>query len=272
MIDKIIDAHCHAFPDKIALKAGQAIGAFYGIEIREDGSYQTMLERGSACGVVSSAVLAVATAPSQVRRANEFLAENMARLGSRIVGFAASHPDDECRVDEVALCRASGFRGVKVHPDIQGFKLDDPRMFEVYEAMGDDMLLYAHTGDHRYDNSSPARVKHVLRLFPKLRVICAHLGGWRVWDEACSVLTSENVYVDTSSTTDWHTDEQLAKIIRAYGSSRVLFGTDYPMWRIGDEARRISSLPLPSSDIKAIMFDNASELFGLGDVRRALPS
>ena len=31
---KIIDAHCHIYPDKIAEKAAAATGRFYGIEMK----------------------------------------------------------------------------------------------------------------------------------------------------------------------------------------------------------------------------------------------
>ena len=42
---KIIDTHCHIYPDKIASKAAAATGTFYGLPASHDGSVSALLER-----------------------------------------------------------------------------------------------------------------------------------------------------------------------------------------------------------------------------------
>lgn len=38
---KVIDTHAHIYPEKVALKAVEAIGKFYGIPMLEDGRVET---------------------------------------------------------------------------------------------------------------------------------------------------------------------------------------------------------------------------------------
>ena len=50
---KILDAHCHIYPDKIAEKATQNVGRFYDIDMHEDGKIATLLEDGKKAGITN---------------------------------------------------------------------------------------------------------------------------------------------------------------------------------------------------------------------------
>ena len=39
---KIVDCHCHVYPDKIAQKASDSISKFYNLPVRFDGRAQTI--------------------------------------------------------------------------------------------------------------------------------------------------------------------------------------------------------------------------------------
>ena len=47
----IIDAHCHIYPDKIAERASQSIGKFYGIPMNLDGRVDTLLREEKKAGI-----------------------------------------------------------------------------------------------------------------------------------------------------------------------------------------------------------------------------
>ncbi|MEG2701228.1 MAG: amidohydrolase family protein, partial [Clostridia bacterium] len=114
-----------------------------------------------------------------------------------------------------------------------------------------------HTGDYRYPFSQPERMARVLDQVPGLRVICAHLGGWSVWEEAWRVLAGRpGVWVDTSSSLYALEPQKAAEIIRRYGAERVLFGTDYPMWEPGEELARLMALPLTNTEREGILHAN----------------
>ena len=77
---KIIDAHCHIFPDKIAQKATDSIGKFYDLEMECGiGSPSVLLQEGEALGVAGFVVCSTATKPHQVVSINDFIAQACAQ-------------------------------------------------------------------------------------------------------------------------------------------------------------------------------------------------
>ena len=226
------DMHVHIFPDRIAEKAARNVGKFYDIPMRCDGKLSTALREFDRAGIGRFCAHSVATSPAQVKAINDFIWDSHMKYPDRIVPFAAMHPDVEdvnAAVDEIVQ---AGFRGVKIHPDIQGFALDDENVLRMIGAVAGRLPLLIHTGDHRYDNSGPARLGHVLDLYPNLVAVCAHLGGWGEWERAMASGLSgrKNVYVDTCSSLYAVPPARAVEIIRYYGAENVLFGTDYPFW------------------------------------------
>ena len=259
---KIFDVHVHIFPDRIADRAVNAIGSFYeNFNMEGDGRLETAIRAMDAAGITRCAAHSVATSAHQVDAINDFVMDAWRRYPERILPFAAMHPDlpEPAATAEAAIAR--GFRGVKIHPEIQGFRLDDPAVLDMLAPFEGRLPILVHCGDYRYDNSSPERIKRVLRQFPRLRLICAHLGGWTVWREAWRRLAGEDIYVDTSSALFALSPEEAVRIIRAYGVDRALYGTDYPMWLPGDELRRFDRLPLTQDEREKILWTNHLALF-----------
>ena len=96
-----------------------------------DGTVQTLFAHGG--GITKFLVQSVATRPDQVQHINEFIAREVAQFPDRLYGFGALHPDSPTLEEDIAHLRALGLHGVKLHPDIQGFSLDDPRCFALAE-------------------------------------------------------------------------------------------------------------------------------------------
>lgn len=263
---QIFDAHCHIYPADIALRAVAGVDMFYdGLPVKPlDGTVETLLETGRAAGITRFLVHSVATTPHQVDSINRFIAREVAGSGGAFVGFGALHPDSQNQEADVRNLVALGLRGVKLHPDIQRFPADDPRAMAIYELCSDAGLpVLMHTGDWRFDYSNPNRVANVLRSFPGLKLIGAHLGGWSVWDDAVRVLPEfPNFMVDSSSSSRWLEPKRMKEIIRAYGTDRVLFGTDYPMWRQSEEIDALLKLELTDGEYRRIFWDNAEGLLG----------
>jgi predicted TIM-barrel fold metal-dependent hydrolase len=106
----------------------------------------------------------------------------------RFFGFGTVHADMENICQEVEYITQNGLLGIKMHPDSQGFAVDDERLFPVYDMISGKIPVLFHAGDKRYDYSHPARVRRVIDMFPKLQVIAAHFGGWSMFDLAHSYL------------------------------------------------------------------------------------
>ena len=266
----IVDCHCHIYPEKIAARAVESIGAFYSIPMGMDGTEETMRREGAEAGITHHLVFSVATTPRQVRSVNRFIAERVASSEGCMTGLGTMHPESEDLAGDMEDLIALGLKGVKLHPDIQGFRLDDPRNREIYRlCAAHGVPVFLHTGDTRYDFSNPNRLIPMLEAYPELLFIGAHFGGWSLWEEAPALLCKfPNLVVDCSSSLYRLTPERAAELIRTYGAERVLFGTDYPMWRPKEELARFAQIPLSEEERDLILWKNAERIFGLSAAKK----
>ncbi|MCL2086093.1 MAG: amidohydrolase family protein [Oscillospiraceae bacterium] len=263
---KIIDCHTHIFPTKIALRAAESIGDFYGLGMNFDGTVKSLVEICEQNHVAKCLVCSVATAPEQVRSINSFISESVSQSNGLFFGFATLHPKlSEAELEnELSFVVDNGLLGVKLHPDFQKFEVDGKEACKLFERIEGKFPVLVHAGDSRYNYSNPRRIKTVMERFPNLTVIAAHFGGWSEWDEAVSVLCdTPNLYVDTSSSMYTISLEQAYEHIKAYTPARVLFGTDYPMWGAKEEIEHINSMPLSETEKELIFYKNAERLFRL---------
>ncbi|MBQ2780668.1 MAG: amidohydrolase family protein [Clostridia bacterium] len=261
----VVDAHCHIYTHRIASRAVAGTDNFYGLHSAFDGTVETMMAEGVKAGVDHFVVQSVATAPKQVNSINHFIAETVAQSGGKLTGLGTLHPDSTDLAGDVAHILELGLHGVKLHPDIQQFKIDDYRCLKIYELCERKHLpILLHTGDSRYDYSNPNRLLPVMEIYTGLTVVGAHLGGWSVWDEAAEKLAGlPNFYVDSSSSFAFMEKDHAKALITAFGTDRVLFGTDHPMWPATPELDYLLSLGFSEKENRRMLCDNACKIFGI---------
>lgn len=265
---EVWDAHCHIYPEKIVERAVAGTDAFYDTVAACYGTVRDLIDRGAGAGIDHFVVQSVATTPKQVKSINEFIAASVAAGGEKLTGLGTVHPESDDPEGDVRHLADLGLHGIKIHPDIQRFRIDDPLFFPTYAICQEmDLPILMHTGDYRYDYSNPNRLLPVLRQFPRLRVVGAHFGGWSIWEEASRQLSGiPNLWVDCSSTMPFMKEgdphERVHALIRRYGTDRVLFGTDYPMWDPESELKFFFELPLTDAERRAILSENAKTVFG----------
>jgi predicted TIM-barrel fold metal-dependent hydrolase len=260
----IIDAHAHIFPDKIANKAVKAIGEYYSIPMQASGTVGELLERGASIGVEKYIIHSTATTVAQVTAINDYIAATVVQ-NSCFIGFGTLHPclGEAGLAAELDRVISLGLKGIKLHPEFQGFAIDDAEMMPLYKTVEGKLPILMHMGDENKDSSHPSKLAAVLDRFPRLTVIAAHLGGYQMWDEAIRSLNGRTIYVDTSSALFALEPSEAARIIRSYGIERVLFGTDYPMWDHMEEFDRFMKLDLTDEEREAILWKNAARLLGI---------
>lgn len=265
-IDKyeICDAHGHIFPEKIAEKAVSAIGHFYDIGMTGNGNTNAIIKSGKDIGVTYQLVCSTATVPHQVESINKFIAEECKKHDG-FIGFGSLHPDYDDPDGQADFCVKNGLYGIKLHPDFQEFLIDDKKAYPMYEAaQSKNLPILFHTGDNRHPYSSPSRLKKILRDFPNLKVFAAHFGGYRQWDEALEFLSGEkNVWFDTSSSLMFISPDTAKNLINKYGTEKMFFGCDFPMWTHKDELQRFMNLNLTDSQNKAILSENFKAFFNI---------
>lgn len=260
-----IDSHCHIYPEKIASKAVAGTDNFYGGKSVGKGTVEDLIKSGMDAGIDKFIVQSVATTPKQVASINNFIAGEVEKHPDLLVGLGTLHPESEDIKGDVEHLLSLGLKGVKMHPDIQAFKIDDYRCLKIYELCEENNLpLLLHTGDYRYDYSNPNRLLPILEIYKNMTVIGAHLGGWSIWEEASEAYKGiPNFYVDCSSSFNYIKPRLARDIIRRYGADRVLFATDYPMWDYKTEIDYFLSLGLDENEIRSILSMNAKKVFNL---------
>ncbi|MEF2146015.1 MAG: amidohydrolase family protein [Desulfovibrionaceae bacterium] len=228
----LYDVHTHAFHPKIAHKVTAQLQDHYGILPIGTGTVEDLLERETKAGIDRVFLHTAATDPSQVIPANNW-AIHLSETYPEIEAFGTMHPEYDQPERELERLERKGIRGIKLHPDFQGFRLDDPGFFELMEMINDRFLLMVHVGDTlppEQNPSCPRKLAAILHAFPKARIIAAHLGGYQHWDYVPEHLCGLDVWMDTSSALPFMTDAQIKAILDNHPRERILFGSDYPLF------------------------------------------
>ena len=201
---------------------------------RGDGTVEHLLACERAAGMDRCVVLCAATTPAQVIPANNY-ARELQRTHPEIIAFGTLHPAYARWEEELHSMERGGLRGIKLHPDFQGFRLDDPRLLPMFEAAQGRFLFELHIGSAQPASSapsSPQQLAAIARAFPGLTLIAGHFGGYLMWDMAIEALAGlDNVWFDTSSTSPFVTPHLLRRLLDAHPLERFLFGSDWPPLR-----------------------------------------
>lgn len=266
----VIDVHAHVFPHKILEKAVAAISTFYDdLPMHTDGSLEMLKTRMQQHGVDKTIVFTTATTKSQVASIHGFIHTLQEESGGKLIGFGTLHPDmTEIEIEEeINNILRLGLKGIKLHPDFQHIAADSSAVFSMAELAQGRLPLLIHAGDYRHGFSHPEQIRRLAAAYPKLTVIAAHFGGWSQWYKSPDQLAGlPNVYVDTSSSLAFLSEEKVRELIKRFGDEHVLFGSDYPMWDVGAELAGIRHLGLPEESLRKILHDNAAALFSISSL------
>lgn len=264
-MQKLINSHCHIYPEKIADKAVIGIRDFYDLDMSLNGKLDDLLRDGNQVGVTHYLVHSVATTPKQVKSINEFIAEAVNTHSDLFTGFGTLHPDSEDIQGDFDHLIELGLKGVKLHPDFQQFAMNEERAYKIGEVVSaGNVPMLVHCGDFRYNYSNPEQIKPFLDKFPDITFIGAHFAGWSMWEDATEKLAGiPNLYVDLSSSLYALSPETALNLIHAYGADRVLWGSDYPMWDSKSEMEYFNKIDLTDEERELIMYKNASKILGL---------
>lgn len=277
----IIDFHAHTFPDRIAAAAVDKLEHKAHARSFSDGTRAGLIRSMAEAGIDHAVVLPVATNPVKCASMND---TSHALDGlDHLTYFAAIHPDAPDWHEELGRAKALGFKGVKIHPVYQDVAIDDPRFVRILARCGElDLTVVMHGGADigfpGVEKCSPAMLRHALRQAGPVRLIAAHMGGWRNWQEVPDCLLDTSACLDTAyslgaiTPLDDHyapeelpmlADERFCELVHLFGSKRVLFGTDSPWDDMGACVRRIQRLPLTQEEKDNIFCENARRLLSM---------
>ena len=281
----IIDIHTHTFPDKIAAATLDKLKHLSHTIPFTDGTAVGLAASMARAGVDRSVVMPVATSPRQVPHVNDASAR-MNELGAQtgVLSFGCMHPDFDGWKEELARVRDLGLKGIKLHPQYQDTDFDDPRYLRILDRCGElGLVVLTHAGLDigmpGKDNCAPEMVARALEQVGPVKLVLAHMGGWRQWDRVEALLPGTGVYLDTSFSLgeitpldDGHyrpgdlpllDEAAFLRMVRRFGPDRILFGTDSPWDDQGTALARLRALPLEKSELDAILGGSARKLLEL---------
>ena len=189
-----------------------------------------------------------------MRAEHDWLAQQVAKYPERLVGFCSLNPLRDHALQELDRCaRDPHLAGVKLH--FGDSRLDvlnaehRKRAVQLFAAANErrmPVVVHLMTPAADYGRAhSEAFLRHVVAAAPDVPIQVAHLAGsgpgyWNV-DSALVVFAEaaagndplmRNVYFDVATIVtqdmDQRTMQLVARRIRELGTSRVLFGSDYP--------------------------------------------
>ncbi len=263
----IIDFHTHIFPDKIAEKAIKSLAEEinYLYKPVTMGSKSELLQKMDEWGIDVCVAQPVITKPSQHIKTNDFAKE---ATDKRIISFGGIHPHTDDFKRDVDYVVSLGLPGIKLHPEYQDFRVDDPEMMKIYDyILSKDLMILFHAGaDPAYKppfRSSPEAFRRVLDEMKGGVIIAAHLGGHAQWDDVEKYLVGTDIYLDTSMGTEYYPTEQFLRIVRSHSSEKILFGSDSPWSCAKTEIEKIKSLPLTNKEKDDILGNTARKLLNI---------
>lgn len=276
----VIDAHVHLYPDSIAQKVVPMLSGRFGNAPSFAGTIECCKAKDDVSGIVLSLNLPVATKSDSVRHTNEFWSKfsplsssragegEIGRSRAQVVSLACFHPQVKNKKEELEKIVELGFTGVKFHPEYQNFRFNDSCMDETWALMSElGLVAYLHAGGERVFpppyRSSPGDIALLKKRFPNLEIVAAHLGGFGMWNEAEREIIGLDVYLDLSHTFFWMGEEQILRMVKNHGASRILFGSDAPWQDPAEVLKAFMALDLSEEERLLILCENARRLFRL---------
>lgn len=181
------------------------------------------LEFMAAAGIEQAVVLSHDGLFNPSARANDELAAFVGTAPERLIGFGTVSPRHADAPQETArMLTELGLRGLKLHPWLQGFSLQERSLDPICEVVGElGGIILCHDGTPPY--ATPAQIAALARRHPTVPVVLGHGGLHDCWREALAACrATENLYLCLCGTPPYAARTILARAPR----ERVLFGTD----------------------------------------------
>lgn len=242
------------------------------------------LRRLDVHGVETAVVWKIGRSTAECAKNNEFVADVAASYPDRFIPFATVFPPDVNgalkEIDRSIL--DLGMAGIKVHPNVMNFSLASPELLLVIERVKELQIPFVthlngtlvnhlnRPGNKevlekpepelqdasedvaaRYapnPNSDPTLLSEAVMRYDSPRFQCAHMGGLLMpWAHA-SAVTFQTAGA-SRAVIQWAVDN--------LSSKRVVFGSDFPFFLLGDEIAKVEALAIPDEAKAQIFWDNA---------------
>lgn len=273
----LFDAHVHFLPPPIQdavwrefESAGEKIGRGWPIHYR--GSIQKRVGQLRALGVRRFTTLPYAHKPGVATFLNDWSAQFAGEVPEALRS-ATFYPEPGA-AEYVERQIDDGAEVFKVHAQVGEFALDHKLLAPVWEllaARGTPVVIHVGSGPVGNAFTGPGHLARMLRQFPQVRVIIAHLGAPECAEFFDLAEAYEHTWLDTAMVfTDFFEEfptELLPRLARL--GDKILYGSDFPSLphsyavQLAGMARLADREPALGEDwLRKVCWDNAIGLFG----------
>ncbi len=260
----IIDFHTHVFPDNLYKKAISGMEEMSGMKAFGEGSEAGLAHELKNGTINRAVVLPVATKAAQVETINRY---NITKKYDNIYFLGAMHPDYTNFEGELKFLNDNGIRGIKMHPEFQGFFASDKKFYPLYETLVSlDMFVVFHSGyeefvKHEIECSTPSIFAKVHDDFPDLKMVLAHCGGHSEFEIVREHICGKNIYVDLAFDLAGSISEKdLKELLNTHSEDFILYGSDYPWQPLNEYYKYFDRFNVESSKRDKIEYKNALKL------------
>ena len=180
-----------------------------------------------------------------------------------------------------------GFKGVHMYPHWFGVKINDRRMYPIYETVCEldvPFVFQAGPGTHQSNAricGKPQWIDDIVRDFPTIKIVGIHGGGHWTPEMITMAGKDPNTYMgmDVPPPSMWKASGVLDYIVRdpfaalqsdkgrsagfLTGADKVFWGTDFPVQEWVESLRQFDELGLPEEVARKVARDNVIKLFKL---------
>jgi predicted TIM-barrel fold metal-dependent hydrolase len=273
----IVDVHTHFMPKQVMDKVwnyfdsnGPLIGRPWPIRYRTDETQRIATLR--RFGVRAFSSLVYPHKPQMAAWLNQWAAE-FARSTPDCLATATFYPEPDA-TSYVEEAIRSGARIFKVHIQVGRFDPNDPLLDDVWGVIEDaaiPVVIHCGSGPVPGEYTGPEPIRRLLRRYPRLPLIVAHMGMPEYTDFLDICESFPQVRLDTTMAFTSFVEESMPfppaqhHRLRDLGE-RILFGSDFPNIPHGyrDAITAVTELPGIDDDwLRAVFYDNAARLFTL---------
>jgi len=256
---KLIDFHIHIFPDHTIDKIISYLENKGGIKAVIKTSSVNTENYFKKKNIISGVNMPIATTIEQVEKINNFIVKQ-----KKIFSFGAIHPDTKDIKKTIDFLKRNNIKGVKLHPEYQNFFVDSKKYFDFYKALIDaDLYIMFHAGrDIAFIDyhSSPKQFDNLKQHFPDLKIILAHFGGFKMWQDVEKYIIGKDFLIDTSFILNYYDNEKAKNMIISHDDKNILFGSDLPWQNPVEVYEKLLKFNLDNIIYENIFFKNAMSI------------
>ncbi len=272
----IVDVHTHFMPKPVLDKvwnyfdsAGPLVGRHWPIAYRAGESRR--VETLRQFGVRLFTALVYPHKPRMAAWLNQWAAQFAADTPD-CLPTATFYPEPDAD-DYVTAAIRGGIRVFKAHLQVGRYDPNDPLLDAVWAAIqnaGVPVVIHCGSGPVPGEFTGPEPVSLLLRRFPQLKLIIAHMGmpEYAAFLDICERYA--HVRLDTTMVFTAFVEETMPFPMSQHHrlqqlGDRVLFGSDFPNipYSYAEAMRSITELPGVDDDwLRGVFYENAVTLFG----------